>query len=829
MERLLNYFKPAHYNLELCISTVKERIEGAVTVSGELLSDTVKFHAVDMEIKEVTFCNANQQNPETTPHPCQYKYDGETIEITLDDETKKSLAQKTAAKRSSAKHQPITFIIKYETKLNHNLQGCYVSTYEFNGAPQKLIATQFESHYAREAFPCIDEPAAKAGFALTIIVPDRQPTDVILANTELIKQDVDRFEFAPTPRMATYLLAWVIGPLRSVSGVNQGGIKVTSYAPLNQSSSSLEFANEVAMRALDYYTEKFQTPYPLAKLDQVALPDFEAGAMENWGLVTYRESCLLAEPNASVDTKQSVAITVTHELSHQWFGDLVTMTWWNDLWLNESFATIMEYYATDALYPELKAWQDFFTSDCVAALRRDAVRGVQAVQQEVDHPAEIATLFDSAIVYAKGARLVLMLMRLIGEDGFYKGVHNYFQKYQYQNTVGDDLWGCLQPYADFDVQDFMHAWISQPGYPGLQFCQNGNTTWWAQQRFFSDGTTDDSEWPLPEVKDDMSGHYLLELSDQELQDKLDQFAKLSEEQRLRLLIDRMILAKGGVVDPDSLIDLLPKFVNEDVAVWNILLSIINDLKVFFPYESEANQDYRIFLRNLIHAQVRRYQLDQATSLADASENRLRTILFVVARYARDMEIVQQLSQLYQNDLSALDAELRGNILMAKMLVDEKQVFSSLLQKYQTEHDPELKDDILGALASAKDSADIKLMLGLLERPEIVRPQDHLFLFVYLLRNEKVRPQAIDWLYAHWDLVKQLAGEKSVEDYLRCLSGYIQTQAEFDRFQEFFAPLADDPILKRTFAMAQADIEARLGLIQHYGKNVQAKVHALVAA
>ena len=213
-------------------------------------------------------------------------------------------------------------------------------------------------------------------------------------------------------------------------------MRVSSYCALNQPLSALLYANETAASALEYYDQKFAEPYPLPKLDQVALPDFEAGAMENWGLVTYREAYLLADISATLSTKKSVATTVTHELSHQWFGNLVTMQWWDDLWLNESFATIMEYFATDYLYPEYHIWQDFFTSDCLAALRRDCLPGVQSVQQAVHDPAEISTLFDASIVYAKGARLVLMLIRLLGEPQFDQGIRYYFDQYKYHNTTG---------------------------------------------------------------------------------------------------------------------------------------------------------------------------------------------------------------------------------------------------------------------------------------------------------------------------------------------------------------------------------------------------------
>ncbi len=841
MERLLKYFTPTDYQIEEYIFRDTELVQGTVKVRGVVVDkNTVKFHAVNMEIKEVSFCALHWGGTAFVPddwdeikrgnyaHQCQYSYDNETITITVDDTMHRDLdaARAVNMEEDFDDRYLAEFTIKYETKLNHNMQGCYLSTYTFHGQEKRLVATQFESHYAREAFPCIDEPAAKAVFNLTLIVPDRTPEDVILANTPVILQDINRFEFEPTPRMSTYLLAWVIGPLKCVSAVNNHGVKVASYAALNQSTSSLEFANEVAVRALDYYDEKFGVKYPLPKLDQVALPDFEAGAMENWGLVTYRESCMLAEPNSSIDTKQSVAVTVTHELSHQWFGDLVTMAWWDDLWLNESFATIMEYYATDALYPELNAWQDFYTGDCVAALRRDSLPGVQAVQQAVHDPAEIATLFDSAIVYAKGARLVLMLMHLMGEDNFYKGVHDYFVKYKYQNTVGDDLWYALQKYADFDIKDFMHAWISQPGYPALQQAHNGDKTFWDQQRFLINGTTDDTKWPLPEVKDDMSGHYLLDLSTADFESKLKTFDTLSLEQKLRLLIDRMMLAKAALSPSASLLDLLPKFVGEDAPVWDILLSIINDLKIFCPDGSESDTLYRKFLRTTIAP--RAHELGVVSQPDDSSnEKRLRKVLAVVARFSREPVIIGQLADLYCDDLSMIDPEMRGNVLMAKMLRDEAEIFPELLAKYQSTHDPELRDDILGALSIVERPDNIKAVLALLNQPEIVRPQDHLFLYIYLLRNPKSRAKTLAWLYENWGYIEKLTGDKSIEDYPRCTANYIDTRAEADAFYSFFDKLSDRPVLKRTLAMAKVSIESKLSLIERESSAIHNKLQELI--
>ena len=832
MERLLDYFDPRTYFLDLTIDRTKETISGKVEIYGSVHAENVKFHAVGLDIKYVEYYVEDYSGRELKPTPCKFSYDGQVISIPTTPEIAPYFYRpKSRRDYEDPEDQSTVFIIEFSTKLNRNMQGCYLSTYQHAGAEKRIAATQFESHYARECFPCIDEPAAKATFALTLHVPDYQPEDVALANTPLISHHGDSFQFALTPKMSTYLLAWVIGPFQSVQTVNRHGVKVASYCALNQSLESLIFANNTAARALDYYDEQFGVKYPLEKLDQVALPDFEAGAMENWGLVTYRESCMLADATATMEAKQSVAVTVTHELSHQWFGDLVTMEWWDDLWLNESFATMMEYYCTDALYPEFNIWQDFFTTDCVAALKRDSLPGVQAVQQAVHHPSEIATLFDSAIVYAKGARLMLMLNRLIGQDNFLRGLRYYFDKHQYRNTVGDDLWSALQPYADFDIKKFMHTWLAQPGYPAVWLPEGDALSHTVpgqdlrQQRFLIDGQTDDSRWPLPEVKDDMSGHYLINLSDAEFHARLEHFDELDMEQKLRLLIDRMFLARTPVVESSSLLELLPKFAAETSApVWSILTNIMGDLKLFCPPETAAAQDYQDYLRRTFQAQIDNLSFDTLTELSDIQ---LRDALLNIAHYAEDEPILRRLAELYRDDLSAIDPELRTFAIVAKLYFDETTIFPVLLQKYQETTDPELHADLIFALASfSKEPQHLDQLLHLLEQPEIVRPQDHIFLYIYLLRNYRTRDRILDWVTSKWSYVEQLTGEKSLEDYLRYAAALIRTPEEAAKFYAFFDQKSEDPILKRSLQMAHIEIDARLALIARDTAGVQAKLAEL---
>lgn len=762
MEKFLDYFAPEKYILDIEIDKFKKTIGGEVTVFGEVLNETVKFHAVDLKISKVL----------VDGKVAKFKADGKVLTI------------------SGLKLGSSEIKIFYDGRLNENMQGAYLSTYEYNGKTETIVATQFESHYAREAFACIDEPAAKAVFDVNIKLPEGSD-DLVLVNT-------------PSPRMSTYLLAWVIGHFHGKTIKNKHGVEITTYAALNQDVDSVDFANEIAAKSLEFYDDNFGVKYPLKKLDQVALPDFEAGAMENWGLVTYRESMLLVPKSATLGTKKSVALTVAHELSHQWFGDLVTMKWWDDLWLNESFASVMEYYAVDFIYPEFKIWEGFFTGDALAALKRDCISGVQSVHQDVSDPEEIATLFDGAIVYAKGARLMLMVIRLMGWDSFCKGISDYFEKFKYQNTVGDNLWDALNKYADFDVKKLMHTFIDKPGYPVISKGQ--------QKRFLLSGEMKKSDWPIPEILEDMSGHYILNLSDEEFSERLSRFDSLTLEEKLRLLIDRDLVSKTDLCSSASLLPLVWKFREEtSAAVWSIILTIVSGLKIFFEHGSEEEKKYKKFVKELVAPGISKVGL---TSKKDDDENtlRLRSILLALDFYAENRENLEKLAKLYSADYKKLDAETRSDILDAKLFLQPK-FLDEYLEAYKNTADSEIKFDLLVAMTLMEDKKALKKVMKLLEQPEIVKPQDQFYLFIYLYRNPDIREEVFRWLTSHWDYVKKISGDKSLDNYPRYTAGVIKTEEDFREYLEFFKLMENDPALLRAIEMGKNEIEARLKLIE----------------
>ena len=403
--RLIETFKPSKYQILLNLSNSKERIfTGKVIIDGNIKNNnSFNLHSKALDIDFIKVNNVN----------CEYK---ETSEDEISIFSNKDNKFNTTSKS--------TVEIGFKGRINDSMHGLYPCYYNDGEERKELLATQFESHHAREVFPCVDEPEAKAIFKLTILTNNNG--EKVISNTKaeqetIIDGNIRKVEFEETPKMSTYLLALVVGDLHKKTKLTKSGVEVSTWATKVQSEDLLDFPLDIAVKVLDFYEEYFKEKFPLSKCDHVALPDFSSGAMENWGLITYRETAMLAGEKHSIADKRYVATVIAHETAHQWFGNLVTMKWWDDLWLNESFATMMEYYAVDNIHPEWNVWQDFAVNESIISLRRDAIDGVQAVRIPVHHPDEINTIFDGAIVYAKGARLMNMLRGYIGDEAFRNG------------------------------------------------------------------------------------------------------------------------------------------------------------------------------------------------------------------------------------------------------------------------------------------------------------------------------------------------------------------------------------------------------------------------
>ncbi|HBA46032.1 hypothetical protein A2W67_03555 [Candidatus Nomurabacteria bacterium RIFCSPLOWO2_02_40_28] len=393
--------------------------------------------------------------------------------------------------------------IVFKGILNDKMRGFYRSRYYIDGKEHHMATTQFEATDARRAFPCFDEPAQKAVFHVSLVVPKGKTaiSNTLPKSVEEHESGFEVIRFHPTPKMSTYLLAFIVGDFEYIEKKTKTGVQVRVYTTHGKKHQA-GFALDCAVKTLEFYEKYFDIKYPLNTLDMIAIPDFQSGAMENWGAVTYRESALLVDENhSSVSNKQWVALVIAHELAHQWFGNLVTMEWWTHLWLNEGFATYIEYLAVDKLFPKWDIWTQFSTNDLGRALHLDALLNTHPIEIPVHHPDEIGEIFDE-VSYAKGASVIRMLASYLGEKDFRAGLHHYLKKHSYKNTETLHLWQAFEKVSGKPVAKMMRNWTSKPGYPVVKAeIKNGKLAL-SQERFFASPISkkkskDKTIWQVP--------------------------------------------------------------------------------------------------------------------------------------------------------------------------------------------------------------------------------------------------------------------------------------------------------------------------------------------
>lgn len=451
---------PRHYNLSLDVDMKQFTFKGRLEIFADVVKHTNKFWVNNNELS-ITNCHAI--------------LNGHTHEsVSVNNSSKEEYSVLEFSHHFSPKDQVI-LAMDYHGKINDTLSGFYRSSYTSNTGETKYMAsTQFEATDARKAFPCWDEPNMKATFTISITL-DKSLTALSNMNVKdeiSLSGNQKKVIFAETPKMSTYLVAFIVGDLEFVESFTQGKIPVRIYSP-KEFIHQAKFASEITPKILDYFNDYFGIPYPLPKLDLVAIPDFSFAAMENWGLVTFQNAFLLFEEgSSSLKTKQTITMVVGHELAHQWFGNLVTMDWWSDLWLNEGFATWIGWLVTDVLFPEWHIWSDFMHIEQLDGLDLDSLSSSHPIQVPVNSPADISEIFD-AISYSKGASVIRMLETHLGHDVFKKGLQYYLKKHQYGNTFTNDLWNALSHVSGQNVSAFMDTWTRQMGYPLLSVKEQG--------------------------------------------------------------------------------------------------------------------------------------------------------------------------------------------------------------------------------------------------------------------------------------------------------------------------------------------------------------------
>ena len=818
--RLLDTFTPNHYNLTLDLTRAEEKeFSGTVIISGDSTSESILLHSKGLIIQSATIDD----------QPAGVSF-GEFDELRLS--------------QPNLKNGNHTIHIIFSGNITDAMHGLYPCYFTHDGIKKQLFATQFESHHAREVFPCVDEPAAKAEYDLTLIT---RPEITVLGNmpVKFQKENGDSLTttFEKTPRMSSYLLAFVIGELHKKSARTKSGVEVNVWATPAQNENTLDFALDIATRSIDFYDEYFGVKYPLPKSDHVALPDFSSGAMENWGLITYRESCLLADPELTPESsRRFIATVIAHELSHQWFGNLVTMNWWNDLWLNESFANMMEYVAIDALQPDWRMWEDFATNEVTAALRRDSLDGVQSVQADVNHPDEISTLFDPAIVYAKGGRLLVMVRKLIGEEAFRAGLKSYFEKFAYKNTVGNDLWQELESASGQPIVNLMNAWISQPGLPVVSVSNSHDAAILSQERFFiGEHQPSDALWPIPlfanqpldvkilnqkettvsiekplQLNCGLSAHFVTKYDESTREYLLKNITKLPTLDKICILQDTTILARAGFENSASLLPLALSLKTEtNEKVFGMAAGALTELRKFVDDNDAARDSLKKISGEFAHATFKELDWDEKAGESDDDRERRTTALSLMI-YSEDKEVLNEAKTRFDsNKLEDLPTEIRALIISANVRhFETTEMIDNLFAAYKNTPSNDLQNDIAIGLTSTKNPETAEKILANIKDSNIIRPQDASRWFVYLIRTRESRQIAWNWLKENWAWVEDTFGEdKSYDDFIRYAATALLTPNELDDFRQFFEPMENIPALARTIKLGITEISARTELIE----------------
>ena len=818
--RLLDTFTPNHYNLTLDLTRAEEKeFSGIVIISGDSTSESISLHSKGLTIQSATI-------------------DDQPADVSFGEFDELRLSQPNLENGNHTIH------INFSGTITDAMHGLYPCYFTHDGVKKQLFATQFESHHAREVFPCVDEPAAKAEYDLTLVT---QTGITVLGNMPVKFQEENSDSltttFEKTPRMSSYLLAFVIGELHKKTARTKSGVEVNIWATPAQNENTLDFALDIATRSIDFYDEYFGVKYPLPKSDHVALPDFSSGAMENWGLITYRESCLLADPELTPESsRRFIATVIAHELSHQWFGNLVTMNWWNDLWLNESFANMMEYVAIDALHPEWRMWEDFATNEVTAALRRDSLDGVQSVQADVNHPDEISTLFDPAIVYAKGGRLLVMVRKLIGEEAFRAGLKSYFEKFAYKNTVENDLWQELESASSQPIVNLMNTWISQPGLPVVSVSSSHNTAILSQERFFvGEHQPSDALWPIPlfanqpldvkilnqkettvsiekplQLNCGLSAHFVTKYDESTREYLLKNITELPTLDKICILQDATILARAGFENSASLLPLALSLKTEtNEKVFGMAAGSLTELRKFVDDNDAARDSLKRISGEFARATFEELGWDEKDGESD-DDRELRTTALSLMMYSEDEEVLNEAKTRFDsNKLEDLPTEIRALIISANVRhFETPEMIDNLFAAYKNTPSNDLQNDIAIGLTSTKNLKTAEKILANIKDSNVIRPQDASRWFVYLIRTRESRQIAWNWLKENWAWVEDTFGEdKSYDDFIRYAATALLTTDELNDFQQFFEPMMDIPALTRTIKLGITEISARVELIE----------------
>jgi puromycin-sensitive aminopeptidase len=756
--RLPQNARPDRYDIRLrpdlanATFTGTETIELAVTEG----SDELVLNAIELTLGQVTL--------DTRVMSVEYEPDTERVRIS------------DGSPISPGDH---TLSITFDGILNDKLHGFYRSTFEDQDGNEHVIATtQFEATDARRAFPCWDEPAYKAVFSVTLIVPDGMLA--VSNGEEKSRRRLDdatvEIVFTDTPKMSTYLVAFIVGDFVTTGPVETAGVPLRIVHRAGQERLA-GFALDAGAHYLQWLSDYYGIPYQGDKLDLVAIPDFAFGAMENLGAVTFRETALLVDPETASDEEvQRISEVIAHELAHMWFGDYVTMRWWNGIWLNEAFATFMEMIAQDDWKPEWKTWLGFAPARS-SSMVIDALASTRPVEFSVVAPHEADEMFD-VLTYQKGSSLVRMLQQFLGEEVFRKGVKAYLDTHAFDNTETGDLWAALEQASGQPVGSIMKSWIFAGGYPQVHLELDGHTIVASQERFHYLPDSTDDLWEIPmtiaygagggihgadevlaasdtriEVGEKVEwvlanpgghGYYRTRYSSELLDKLLDRLDHLAPLERYGLIDDAWACVVAGQMQIGTYLDLLPRFVDEpEHAVWQAIISSLGEIAHTFTVPIDR------YVRDLLRTPMSRLGWNPNPG-EDGLTRRLRGLLIsALGRYGQDSETRTTAGTLL-GSTATLDPEVARAVIRVTAdagLAD----YGAFYAAYKEASTPQERMRYLHALPLFPEPALASRTFDMTLDGRI-KSQDAPFVVNGLLANSTVRPVVWDRYTTDWETI-----------------------------------------------------------------------------
>ena len=706
-----------------------------------------------------------------------------------------------------------TYLVRtgFSGMLSEGLSGLYRSSYsDDSGNTAYLVTTQFEAPYARQAFPCFDEPQFKATFALSMNIPAAMTG---ISNMPAISEQTEngrkKLVFDTTPPMSTYLLYFGAGMFDCIE--EKRGERTIRVYGVNGKSRQGAYALSFAADTLEFYERYTGIPYPLPKLDLIAIPDFAAGAMENWGAVTFREVLLYVdERETSLAARKRVAEVVAHELWHQWSGNLVTMQWWNDLWLNEAFATYNAFRAVAHFHPDWHIWDDFLESETGRAFDMDMLNSTHPIAVTVETPNEIEESFD-AISYGKGGSVLCMIEQYIGEEAFRKGVSAYLSEFAYKNAVAKDLWNTLEVHSGKPVKEMLISWITTPGFP-LLFVRRENDRVAVQQKRFSGKTSsDESRWPIPltwlegtstsstlfdsrerlisttspivKFNAAQTGFYRTlyqaELYPEFYQSILEKH--FSAHDRYGILDDLWAGVLAGYAGLSELQELMNAYRNEDrLFVLENIAAICGRIALYLMLPENGKN---LFSKFKVPFAVQLNRLGWSSTPTDTPEKKqLRALAISFMISAGDEEVIKEARMLIDAYLQggSLDPDLRNACLCTTSLEPENDTFEKIKAAYEARDGVEEKIALLSAMAHLNDTRQLEAFLQY-TLSDRVRRQDLRTVFSRISSNPLSSQLFFSWVRSHWAQLDPL--RESYFVFMNLLQAVILTAVDMRMLSE----------------------------------------------